>query len=470
VNIFKVLLVIIIFSSNISYADIINVSPTDIIKNSTTNSTFNEKKILQELTSKVETLLAEKKNTQAIELAEKSALKAPQSAKIQFFYVSLLVFLERKQQAIQHLYLLKQRFPNNGNTFFMSSVLQWQEGESDLAITDMLKATELSPEQLKYWLMLSQMNHDGEGHGLNVHKGSLEALLSAEKHHANNTDLLYRIAATYDEENKSKQALAYYSKVLVLDPSHDNANTSSAINSLKIDSKTDTSTWEKATKSIAHRKYIKGVKLTYQEEFQQANDILQSIQSELPKNGHLDYYLSKASLGLNNNDQAVYFANSAIDKGIFPSEQSEMIALVASLKKPIFTFEVHKISNQGLGKGIGEIAIIELAKGIVIKPTLTGLSPGSHGFHVHQEGTCDNILVGGQSVTGGMAKGHYIGHQHHGSPAGDLPNIIFDEHNVANQAFFAPQLTFAEVKGRSFMIHALAENNANLRIACGVVK
>lgn len=461
-NFFKVILVIIVFFSNIAHAD--------IIKAPTTTNTFNEKQFLQQLSNNVERLLAEKKNTQAIELAKASTLKAPQSAKVQFFYVSLLVFLEHKQQAIQQLALLKKRFPNNGNAFFMAGVLQWQEGESERAIADMTIATELAPAELKYWLMLSQMNHDGEGHGLNVHKGSLQALLSAEKHHPNNVDLLYRIAATYDEESKSDQALEYYSRVLALDPAHNNANTSSAINSLKVDNKANISKWAKATKSITHRTYINGIKLIYQNRFQEAFDLLKNIQSELPKNGHLDYYLAKANLGLDKNDQAVIFASSAINKGTFPSEQNEMIALITSLKPPTLSFKVHKISNKGVEESIGNIDVIELSKGIVIKPTLAGLSPGSHGFHVHQEGTCDNIMVDGQSMTGGMAKGHYMGHQHHGAPAGDLPNIVFDKQATANQAFFAPQLTFSEVKGRSFMIHALAKNDANLRIACGVAK
>ncbi|AZQ83183.1 hypothetical protein EKO29_03390 [Colwellia sp. Arc7-635] len=468
-NFFRISFVIIIFLSNTTFADIINVSPEDIIKNSS-NETVNEQQFLQDLSSKIEELLAKKKNIQAIELAKTSALQAPQSVKTQFFYVSLLVFLEEKQQALQQLSILKERFPNNGKAFFMSSVLQWQEGKSELAIADMVTATALSPSELKYWLMLSQMNHDGEGHGLNVHKGSLEALLSAEQYHENNTDLLYRIAATYDEESKSPQALSYYAKVLTIMPEHNDANIASAINTLKMDPNADVSRWQENTKSNVYRLYIKGVKLVYQGDFEQALQTLQSIQSELTNNGHLDYYLAKAKLELHHNSQAVNFANSAISKGVFPSEQNELIKLIASSKAASITFPMHRISLQGLDESIGSIDIIELSKGIVIKPTLSGLASGSHGFHVHQEGTCDNVIVDGKNVAGGMAKGHYMGHQHHGSPAGDLPNIVFDKQYVAKEAFFAPQLTLDEVKGRSFMIHALATKDANLRIACGVAK
>lgn len=450
-------------------ADIINVSPTDIIKNAS-NEIVNERQFLQDLSSKVEALLANKKNIEAIELAKASALKAPQSVKIQFFYVSLLAFLENKQQALQQLQTLKKRFPNNGKAFFMSSVLQWQEGKSELAIADMVKATALSPQELKYWLMLSQMNHDGEGHGLNVHKGSLQALLSAERYHESNTDLLYRIAATYDEESKSAQALTYYAKVLALMPGHNDANIASAINTLKIDSNADVSIWQKNAQSDAYRLYIKGVKSFYQGDYQQAQETLHGIQNELTNNGHFDYYLAKVKLALDKNSEAVNFANSAISKGVFPSEQNELIKVIAASKAATITFPMHKIDHKGVGESIGRIDIIELSKGIVIKPILSGLAPGGHGFHVHQEGTCDNVIVDGENVAGGMAKGHYMGHQHHGSPAGDLPNIVFDKQLIADVAFFAPQLTLNEIKGRSFMIHALATKDANLRIACGVAK
>ena len=464
---FNLLFILVIISSKFAIADIIT-NPAD---NSTfNNNPFNEKQLLQQLTNQVEKLLAENKNLQALIFAKKASTKAPKSEKIQLFYASLLVFLKEEDKAIDHLATIKNSFPNNGKGFFMSAVLLWQQGNTATAIDDMKKATQLAPAELKYWLMLSQMNHDGEGHGLNVHKGSLQALLSAEEHHPNNIDLLYRIAATYDEESKSLFALKYYAKVLALDSSHNNANTASAINSLKINNQVNINKWIKNIQSSTYRTYIYGIKSIYDNAYLQALEQLESIKAELVDNGHVDYYLAKAYLGLDKNKQAITFANSSIEKGVFPSEQAEMISLISSKETANFTFKVNKISAKGIQESIGVIDIIELSKGIIIKPNLSGLSPGSHGFHVHQEGTCDNVLVDGQNVAGGMAKGHYMGHQHHGSPAGDLPNIVFDKNKTARYTFFAPQLTFAEIEGRSLMIHATAENDANIRIACGVVK
>ncbi|NQZ22400.1 MAG: superoxide dismutase family protein [Colwellia sp.] len=466
-KLFNQLFILVIISSKFAVADIIT-NPTD--DNIFNNSAFNERQFLQQLTSQVEKLLAEKKNLQALIYAKNASTKVPRSEKTQLFYASLLVFLKEEDKAIKHLATIKNSFPNNGKGFFMSAVLLWQQGNTTTAIDDMKKATQLAPSQLKYWLMLSQMNHDGEGHGLNVHKGSLQALLSAEEHHPNNIDLLYRIAATYDEESKSQFALKYYAKVLALDSSHNNANTASAINSLKINNKINVNKWINNIQSPTYRTYIHAIKSIYDKAYLRAHDQLEKIKAELVDNGHVDYYLAKANLGLNNNKQAITFASSSIEKGIFPSEQAEMISLISSTQSANFTFQVNKISLDGIQESIGVIDIIELSKGIIIKPNLSGLNPGSHGFHVHQEGTCDNVLVDGQIVAGGMAKGHYMGHQHHGSPAGDLPNIVFDNNKTARDAFLVPQLTLAEIEGRSFMIHATAENDANIRIACGVVK
>jgi Cu-Zn family superoxide dismutase len=465
VKFLNLLFIFIIISSKIAVADIITTPTT-----SNNFNNFNEGLFLQQLSSQVETLLAEKKNLQALMFAKNASTKAPQSAKVQLFYASLLVFLKEEDRAIKHLATIKDAFPNNGKGFFMSAVLLWQQGNAVSALDDMTIATQLAPSELKYWLMLSQMNHDGEGHGLNVHKGSLQALLSAEIHHPNNIDLLYRIASTYDEESKSTLALKYYAKVLTLNSSHNNANTASAINTLKINDKANISKWAKNVQSSTYRTYIDGIKSIYDNAYQQAINQLESIKGELEDNGHVDFYLAKANLGLNNNKLVVKFANSAIEKGVFPSEQIELISLISLKKKSDFTFEMHRINTDGIQESIGSVDIIELSKGIIIKPELSGLNPGSHGFHVHQEGTCENIQVDGQKIAGGMAEGHYMGHQHHGSPAGDLPNIVFDNNTTANQAFFAPQLTFAEVEGRSFMIHALAEIDSSLRIACGVVK
>jgi len=466
VKLFNLLFIIVIISCQSAIADII-INPTD--DPTLINNDFNERQVLQKLTSQVEKFLAEKKNLQALIFAKNESTKAPRSEKIQLFYASLLIFLKEENKAIDHLAAIKNAFPTSGKGFFMSSVLLWQQGNTTLAIDDMEKATQLAPSELKYWLMLSQMNHDGEGHGLNVHKGSLQALLSAEVHHPNNIDLLYRIAATYDEENKSIFALKYYAKVLALDSSHNNANTASAINSLKINNQVNVNEWVENIQSSTYRTYIYAIKSIYDKAYLQALEQLESIKAELVDNGHVYYYLAKANLGVNNNNQAILFANSAIEKGVFPSEQDEMVSLISSKQAANFTFQVNKISAEGIQESIGVIDIIELTKGIIIKPNLSGLNSGSHGFHVHQEGTCDNVLINGENIAGGMAKGHYMGHQHHGSPAGDLPNIVFDN-NIARRAIFAPQLTFAEIEGRSVMIHALVKNDANIRIACGVVK
>lgn len=84
----------------------------------------------------------------------------------------------------------------------------------------------------------------------------------------------------------------------------------------------------------------------------------------------------------------------------------------------------------GQSKVMGEVAFIGYADHIVVLGTLVGLTPGAHGFHIHQIGDC-----GGQGAL--AAGGHFNPtNQSHGKPSvdshrGDLGNIYADDKGVA---------------------------------------
>jgi Cu-Zn family superoxide dismutase len=148
--------------------------------------------------------------------------------------------------------------------------------------------------------------------------------------------------------------------------------------------------------------------------------------------------------------------------------------------------EVHAVSMDGIGDSIGTVTFSDSDKGLVIKPDLKKLSPGAHGFHIHQNPSCDTSEKDGKKVAGGAAGGHYDpdssgkhegpeGHGHHG----DLPTLLANDAGVANQPVVAPRLKLADVKGRSIMIHEGGDNYSDQpkplgggggRIACGVIQ
>jgi len=146
--------------------------------------------------------------------------------------------------------------------------------------------------------------------------------------------------------------------------------------------------------------------------------------------------------------------------------------------------DMHAVSADGVGAAIGTVTVSESGNGLVFTPKLTGLTPGEHGFHVHQNASCDAKEKDGKMVGGLAAGGHYdpANAGHHGTPdgdghLGDLPALVVDADGNATAAVTAPRLKMADLKGRSLMIHAGGDNHSDdpkplggggARVACGV--
>lgn len=144
------------------------------------------------------------------------------------------------------------------------------------------------------------------------------------------------------------------------------------------------------------------------------------------------------------------------------------------------------VSEKGLGVEVGKVTITESKYGLVFTPALQGLPPGLHGFHVHQNPSCEPKEKDGKMVAALAAGGHLdpAGANKHGEPwgeghLGDLPPLFVDAAGVSAQPVLAPRLKAADVVGRSIMVHAGGDNHADhpaalggggARVACGVVK
>jgi Cu-Zn family superoxide dismutase len=143
------------------------------------------------------------------------------------------------------------------------------------------------------------------------------------------------------------------------------------------------------------------------------------------------------------------------------------------------------LTTEGLGKAAGEVTISENRFGLVLTPDLYGLQPGLHGFHVHQNPSCDAAVKGAKKGAGLAAGGHFdpAGANHHGPPwgdghLGDLPALFVDKDGRANSPVLAPRLKLQDLKGRALMIHAGGDNYSDqpaklggggARLACGVI-
>lgn len=147
--------------------------------------------------------------------------------------------------------------------------------------------------------------------------------------------------------------------------------------------------------------------------------------------------------------------------------------------------QMQLINDQGISKNIGVVTATDSQYGLILVPQLGDLPPGIHGFHVHQNPDCNNVVQGGKPGAGFAAGGHFdpLKTDKHEGPygrghLGDLPALYVGADGKASLPLLAPRLKVADVKGRSLMIHAGGDNYSDLpaklggggaRIACGVI-
>lgn len=150
------------------------------------------------------------------------------------------------------------------------------------------------------------------------------------------------------------------------------------------------------------------------------------------------------------------------------------------------TVQMNAADEKGTGKSLGRVVISESKYGLVFTPELTGLKPGLHGFHVHENPSCAAAEKDGKSVPAQAAGGHYdpTGSKRHDLPwgeghLGDLPGLFVDAKGHADQPVLAPRLKMSDVKGRALMVHAGGDNYSDqpaplggggARVACGVIQ
>ena len=148
--------------------------------------------------------------------------------------------------------------------------------------------------------------------------------------------------------------------------------------------------------------------------------------------------------------------------------------------------QINLLTDQGIGKNIGSVTVKDSQYGLLLIPNLSSLSPGLHGFHVHQNADCAAVMKDNKPMVGMAAGGHYdpAGTGKHEGPyggghLGDLPVLYVAADGTAALPVLAPRLRTAELEHHSLMIHAGGDNYSDMpaplggggaRIACGVIK
>ncbi|ODN05017.1 Superoxide dismutase [Cu-Zn] [Orchesella cincta] len=121
---------------------------------------------------------------------------------------------------------------------------------------------------------------------------------------------------------------------------------------------------------------------------------------------------------------------------------------------------------------------------VYVNGTISGLSPGKHGFHVHQKG----VLTDGCTSTAGHFNPYM---QPHGAPMdrfrhiGDLGNINAEPNGIARVMIYDSLISLSGVNsivGRAVVVHSMEDDlglgmhqdskttgNAGGRVGCGVI-
>jgi len=134
----------------------------------------------------------------------------------------------------------------------------------------------------------------------------------------------------------------------------------------------------------------------------------------------------------------------------------------------------------------GTIKFAQSADGepCTVSGTVTGLTEGKHGFHIHQFGDYSSgcTSTGGHFNPAGLTHGGPTDEKRH---AGDLGNIVANAEGVAQVEITDSQVTLTginSVVGRAVVVHAgeddlgkgghsdsLTTGHAGGRLACGVI-
>lgn len=128
----------------------------------------------------------------------------------------------------------------------------------------------------------------------------------------------------------------------------------------------------------------------------------------------------------------------------------------------------------------GTITFTEERDGVRVIADVRGLTPGSHGFHVHDKGDCsapDAASAGSHFNPENMPHGGPDAAQRH---AGDLGNIMADASGHGRLDRIDHHLSFSgpnSILGRAVIVHAKADDlksqpagDAGARVACGVIQ
>ena len=135
------------------------------------------------------------------------------------------------------------------------------------------------------------------------------------------------------------------------------------------------------------------------------------------------------------------------------------------------------------GGKVGTVRVRETTNGVIVVARFSGLTPGTHAFHIHDVGKCDPPFDSAGPHFNPTAKKHGFA-EDAGWHGGDMPNLEVPQDGSIEVTYFVPGVGVDSGKaallggdGAAFVVHAKADDyktdpsgNAGDRVACGVIE
>jgi len=128
----------------------------------------------------------------------------------------------------------------------------------------------------------------------------------------------------------------------------------------------------------------------------------------------------------------------------------------------------------------GTVKFTEVADGVQVHADITGLTPGNHGFHVHEFGDCSAADASSAGAHFNPTNNPHAGPDAPERHVGDMGNVEADASGKATLEYVDHQISLTtderSVIGRSVVVHVKADDlktqptgDSGARIACGVI-
>jgi Cu-Zn family superoxide dismutase len=128
----------------------------------------------------------------------------------------------------------------------------------------------------------------------------------------------------------------------------------------------------------------------------------------------------------------------------------------------------------------GTVTFTQKGDKVAVEAKVSGLTPGGHGFHIHEKGDCssgDGMSAGGHFNPTGKPHGNPSVPDHH---TGDLTMLVADASGNASLSMEFGAMTIGsgatDIVGKAVIVHKDPDDyttqptgNSGARVACGVI-